>query len=161
MEEATYWKKCNVCKKPIGLNQKYFICSVSTCNQKRTGLSFCSLNCFESHLPFANHKTAGAVEKVAPSTPEAVPAEPRRIIVSSSASSPGGTSFRESQNAGLEDDVLIVASKLKQYIRAKSDMNTSAEVMNVLSDKVRRLCDDAIDQARAEGRKTVLDRDFR
>ena len=32
--------------------------------------------------------------------------------------------------------------------------------MDVLSDYVRVLCDRAIDSARAEGRKTVLDRDF-
>jgi histone H3/H4 len=39
-------------------------------------------------------------------------------------------------------------------------MNTSASVMDVLSDYVRVLCDRAIDNARSEGRKTVLDRDF-
>lgn len=32
--------------------------------------------------------------------------------------------------------------------------------MEVLSDYVRVLCDRAIDHARAEGRRTVLDRDF-
>ena len=54
-----------------------------------------------------------------------------------------------------------MASKLKDYIHARSEMNTSASVMEVLSDIVRRACDDAIDQARKEGRKTVLDRDFK
>ena len=62
--------------------------------------------------------------------------------------------------AASQDDVLIVASKLKAYIRDKSGMNTSAEVMDVLSDRVRRLCDTAIANAQAAGRKTVLDRDF-
>ncbi len=59
-----------------------------------------------------------------------------------------------------DNEVLIVASKLKNYIRAKSGMNTSASVLGVLSEKVRQLCDQAIESARADGRKTVKDRDF-
>lgn len=39
-------------------------------------------------------------------------------------------------------------------------MNTSGQVMDVLSDHLRVICDRAIENARAEGRKTVLDRDF-
>lgn len=58
-------------------------------------------------------------------------------------------------------EILIVASKLKDYMNAKSGMNTSASVMEVLSDIVRRACDEAIDQAQKEGRKTVMDRDFK
>lgn len=59
-----------------------------------------------------------------------------------------------------EKEVLIVASKLKNYIRERSGMNTSSAVMDVLSDRLRELCDRAIDHARTEGRKTVMDRDF-
>lgn len=57
-------------------------------------------------------------------------------------------------------EVLVVASKLKNYIKAKSGMNTSAAVMAVLSERVRQLCDQAVDRAKSEGRKTVMDRDF-
>jgi hypothetical protein len=57
-------------------------------------------------------------------------------------------------------EVLVVASKVKGYIRTKSTMNTSATVLDVLTEKVRQLCDSAIAKAQAEGRKTVLDRDF-
>ena len=39
-------------------------------------------------------------------------------------------------------------------------MNTSAAVMEALSAKIRGLCDQAIDTAKSEGRKTVMDRDF-
>lgn len=60
----------------------------------------------------------------------------------------------------MPQEVLIVASRLKEYIHARSEYATSAAVMDVLSDHVRILCDRAIDNARAEGRKTVLDRDF-
>ena len=55
---------------------------------------------------------------------------------------------------------LVVVSKLKSYIREKSGLNTSAAVAEVLSDKVRALCDQAIENARKDGRKTVMDRDF-
>jgi len=58
------------------------------------------------------------------------------------------------------EDILIVASKLKAYVRARSGMNTSDGVLRELSDRVRSLCDAAIRRAREEGRKTLLDRDF-
>jgi histone H3/H4 len=63
------------------------------------------------------------------------------------------------ENEG-KSEVLVVASKLKNYIREKSQMNTSAAVVEVLSNRLRRLCDEAIEKARADGRKTVMDRDF-
>ena len=60
----------------------------------------------------------------------------------------------------VPEDILIVVSKLKKYIKARSGMNTSDTVMPVLSSYVRRLCDQAIRVAAEDGRKTVLDRDF-
>jgi histone H3/H4 len=57
-------------------------------------------------------------------------------------------------------EVLVVASKIKTYIKTKSGMNTSAAVMERLSQKVRQLADEAIENAKREGRKTVMDRDF-
>jgi histone H3/H4 len=59
-----------------------------------------------------------------------------------------------------EKEVLVVASKLKNYIRSKSGMNTSGAVIEAISDKIRRLCDQAIEHAKQDGRKTVMDRDF-
>jgi hypothetical protein len=58
-------------------------------------------------------------------------------------------------------EVLIVVSKLKSYIKAKSGMNTSDGIVPVLSELVREICDRAIENARADGRKTVLDRDVK
>jgi len=58
-----------------------------------------------------------------------------------------------------EQEVLIVASKLKNYIKAQADMNTSASVVETMSACVRQLADEAIARARADGRKTVKDRD--
>jgi histone H3/H4 len=59
-----------------------------------------------------------------------------------------------------EKSILVVVSKLKSYIRSVSGMSTSANVAPRLSDAIRSLCDQAIEKAKAEGRKTVMDRDF-
>lgn len=59
-----------------------------------------------------------------------------------------------------DDEILVVASKLKNYIRDKSSMNTSASVLPTVSAKLRQMCDQAIENARNDGRKTVKDRDF-
>ena len=55
--------------------------------------------------------------------------------------------------------VLVVASKLKAYIKNKAGMNTSAGVLSAMSEVVRQLCDAAIERAQSDGRKTVKDRD--
>jgi len=59
-----------------------------------------------------------------------------------------------------DKEVLIVASKLKIYIKSSSGMNTSGNVITALSNRVRDLCDQAIENAKSQGRKTVMDRDF-
>lgn len=59
-----------------------------------------------------------------------------------------------------EQEVLVVVSKLKNYIRAASGMNTSGNVAPILSEIVRNLCNQAIEKAKTDGRKTVMDRDF-
>ena len=59
-----------------------------------------------------------------------------------------------------EKDVLIVVSKMKNYIKDQSSMNTAGNVGPKLSDIIRTLCDRAVNNAREDGRKTVMDRDF-
>ncbi len=59
-----------------------------------------------------------------------------------------------------DKEVLVVASKLKKYIRTASGMSTSANVAPALSDTIRSLCDQAVENAKADRRKTVMDRDF-
>lgn len=153
IEEKNYWRKCSSCKGAIGLGAKYYQCNVSTCNTNKTNYVFCSVNCFETHLPGARHKDAYAIEETAPKT-----STPQRIIVGGTpapvAASATGKSSLQSR------EVLIIASRLKDYIHLRSEFNTSGGVMDVLSDYIRVVCDHAIDNARAEGRKTVLDRDF-
>jgi histone H3/H4 len=56
--------------------------------------------------------------------------------------------------------VLVVASKVKQLIKDQSGMNTSASVMDALTKVVEREIQKAIERAKNDGRKTVMDRDF-
>jgi len=169
--QRTFWRLCSSCKRELAFEGDYFACSVSTCNRKRTGLTFCSLPCFEAHVPTLRHREAWAEQMRGPSreqwaqeqaeeaaeAPE--PAERReRRIVGAPGGAGGGTVALRDQD--VPRDVLIVVSKLKAYVRARSGMNTSDGVMDVLSDIVRELCDGAIRKAAQDGRKTVLDRDF-
>jgi hypothetical protein len=148
--EMTYWRKCGSCKKEIGFNTIYQICSVSSCSKH----AFCSVNCWDLHNPIMNHKSSWAEEKRSPNKSDAVSEAseaPRRVIV---------TPKQTISEAHDTHEILIVASKLKQYIKDKYDMNTAASVMDVLSNNVRRMTDRAAEKARSEGRKTIMDRDF-
>jgi hypothetical protein len=163
------FRRCSSCKQDIALGAKYWVCSVSTCNRGRTALAFCSTTCWDAHLGYVHHRESWAEERRAPltldppaGTPQAAPAgapaerAPRRTIVTPAPTSPAPSTAR-----APEREILIVASKLKAYVRARSDMNTSDRVFDVLSDEVRRIADRAIEEARREGRKTVLDRDVK
>ena len=55
---------------------------------------------------------------------------------------------------------LVVVSKLKKYIKEESGFSTASSVVGALSGKIRNLCDQAIEKAKSDGRKTVMDRDF-
>jgi hypothetical protein len=189
------WRYCSSCRGEIAFEQVYWECSVSTCARvAKTGLFFCSVPCWEAHLPTMRHREAWAVEKKAPSeaawrrqqlederrsaggepepsrpaAPRASapsPAAPRASTPSPPAAAPVRRVIAPDPPAGDDelstDDILIVASKLKKYIRARSGMNTSEGVMSALSDHLRKLCDLAIRHAAEDGRKTVLDRDIK
>jgi hypothetical protein len=173
------WLHCNICKKDIAFGSSYFVCSVSTCNRKRTGLIFCSVPCFQAHLPTARHRDAWAEQEKAPSRaewqasqssgdndspdptlpdPAARPAPNFRAAVPAAAGPAPTAASRPDPEAALE--VLVVVSKLKKYVRDWSGMNTSDTAVSVLSDHLRELCREATRQAGLDGRRTVLDRDF-
>lgn len=141
------WRKCAICKKAINYGAIYQQCSVSTCKKH----SYCSVSCWDSHVPIMNHKSAWAEEERAPRF-ETSASPVRRVIVS--------TSQSVSKDVSGDADILIVASKLKAYIKNKADMNVSANVLEALSDIVRQKADDAIYKAKKEGRKTVMNKDF-
>lgn len=152
MSDAEQWRRCSACKEPITFGADYWVCNVSTCNRKRTGLAFCTVTCWEVHLPGANHRESWAVEKKAPASAEAAAEaaerKPRRRLA------------RPADGASAaEADVLVVASRLKDYVRERSEFNTSDRVLGPLSDIVREVVDEAIENARRDGRRTVLDRD--
>ncbi len=200
------WRRCSSCRAWIPFRTAYWVCSVSTCNRRNTAFVFCSVDCWDAHLPTMNHREAWAEEKRSPSAAEwerqmqaAGKARPARRSSAddrpgpaqrSSANdrpgpprppapraSPGdrpqtvlrrggaaGSSTAASTGGGLADEapeeILIVASRLKEYIRVRSGgMNTSERVLRPLSAIVREACDEAIRAARRAERKTVLDRD--
>ena len=170
MSEAEYFRLCSTCKKPIGFGADYFKCSVSTCNRNKLALYFCTLACWDAHLPEAKHRDAWAEPVKAPTRAQlqAVEREEAEREERSKAREITMTEEAEKRrriinHAGedLPKDVLVVVSKLKAYIKARSGMNTSDSVTEVLSDQIRKLCDAAIEVAQSDGRKTVLDRDFR
>lgn len=57
-------------------------------------------------------------------------------------------------------ETLVVVSKIKKFIKDQADMNTSASAMGPLTRVVEEACKKAIEKARSDGRKTVMDRDF-
>lgn len=154
MTEVTYWRKCGSCKKVIGFNTIYQVCNVSTCRK----MVFCSVDCWNLHNPVMNHKSSWAEENRSPKKENYQSEEdtnsPRRILVTNR------TSESSAVGDASEEDILIVASKLKQYVKDRFDMNTSANVMEALSHIVRRQTDRAVSRAKSEGRKTLMDRDF-
>jgi histone H3/H4 len=59
-----------------------------------------------------------------------------------------------------ESPMLVVAAKVKAYVKERTGMSTSAAVMPVLSAVVAQLLDAAMTRATGDGRKTVKDRDI-
>ena len=168
---------CSACRKPISFGSTHWVCSVSTCNRDRTRLVFCSVACWDSHVATLRHRDAWAVEARAPmrgdavqappderprppATPAPPPPKPSEAPSARPAESVAAQAGEPALSSQYEhDDVLIVVSKLKKYIRDRSGMNTSDAVAEALGQHVRRICDDAIRNAARAGRKTVLDRD--
>lgn len=223
--EPRHFRLCSSCKRALEFGKQFYVCSVSTCNRSRNPLTFCSLPCFEAHVPVLRHREAWAEEKTAPTRDQFL-AE-RELAESAESSKPGSragsgedwrespaarakqrperaehtvdnerlgrvtlnrspgtdtrapsvvrraataTRFQPAYNADNKEllmsdeqgtkEVLVVISKVKAYIRAKSSMNTSDAVTEALSDLVRATCDQAIEKAKGEGRKTVMARDI-
>jgi len=54
---------CSTCRARIAPDQARYRCSVSACNIGRLKLRFCSVACFEKHIPTARHRNAVCVEE--------------------------------------------------------------------------------------------------
>lgn len=146
------WRRCGPCKKMIGFDSTYYVCSVSTCRKH----VFCSHECWRAHVPLMRHKDAWSEEEKSPKKDDIEVLKPDRQERATKIIRQTPTVSSES----LPKDVLIVASKLKAYVKAKSGLSTSASVMEKLSDMVRTHCDKAIEEAKRNDRKTLMDRDF-
>jgi len=175
MNEPDTWHVCSICRAAIPFDHTYYACSVSTCNRKRTALYFCSVACWEAHVPMMRHRDAWAEENRSPSRAaherqqrEAEEAASRRAAVAATrvddaavaTRAPVATGAPAASDEPLPRDVLVVVSKLKRYIKARSGMSTSDNVVGILSDHLRALCTEAIRQAGQDGRRTVMSRDF-
>jgi hypothetical protein len=171
VDDASSWKRCSTCKKPIAFASGYFTCNVSTCNRKGTDFAFCSVACWDGHVPVLRHREAWAEEQRAP-TAETWAAQQRaqaeraatpavaRPAPAPDRPGPASSAGTASRGEPMPHDILIVVSKLKAYIKARAGMNCSDGLVDVLSDHVRALADQAVEHARVAGRKTVLDRDL-
>lgn len=60
----------------------------------------------------------------------------------------------------MAKETLVVVSKVKKFIKDSADMNTSASAIGALSEAIEKECRKAIENAKKDGRKTVMDRDF-
>jgi hypothetical protein len=133
-------------------------------------LFFCSVECFDGHVPGARHRDAWAEKNQSPTRQEYEREQAEEAAALARAetreAAPAVAAVRPSPRpapapaAAMPREVLIVVSKLKGYVRARSGMNTSDNVVDALSDHLRRLCDRAVANAERDGRRTVMDRDF-
>jgi hypothetical protein len=118
------------------------------------------VSCWDGHLPIARHRDAWAEEKHAPATAEAEePSLPSRVKPSPKKPARRVIPRPAPPQDTSPEEVLIVASRLKDFVKAASGFNTSDRVLEPLSEIVRRVCLEAIENARRDGRKTLLDRD--
>lgn len=159
MELPASFKRCSTCKNPIGFDTRYFLCSVSTCNRKRMQLVFCSVSCWDAHQADARHRDAGAEEARSPSQAAWAreQAEEKKRAAASAAGDAPVVMKKVTGAASL--DILVVASRFKEYIAQRAGMATSERVLGFLSDHLRHVCDEAIAAAGKDGRRTVMDRD--
>ena len=133
------WRSCSTCKKPIEFQQTYYACSVSTCNRTRHGFCFCSVSCWDAHVPMMRHRESWAEQHTAP-TREAWEREQQTEQAPHKASRATAV---HAEAAGSSQDVLIVVSKLKQYIKQQAAMHTADTVHGVLSGPAMKRIDQA------------------
>jgi hypothetical protein len=69
-DERKFWKACSTCRKELPFDAMYWVCNVSTCNRPRTALAFCSVPCWDAHVPMLRHRDAWAEEQRSPTAAE-------------------------------------------------------------------------------------------
>ncbi len=63
------------------------------------------------------------------------------------------------ENPNIEE-ALVVASKVKKMIKDEGGLSTSAQAIDQLTIRIQTICNKAIENAKSDKRKTVMDRDF-
>jgi histone H3/H4 len=63
------------------------------------------------------------------------------------------------ENPNVEE-TLVVASKVKKFIKEETGLSTSSQAYDQLTYRVQQSCLAAIENAKTAKRKTVMDRDF-
>ncbi len=58
------------------------------------------------------------------------------------------------------EEALVVASKVKKLIKDEATLSTSSQAIDQLTVRVQAVCNQAIENAKSDKRKTVMDRDF-
>lgn len=182
-DEPAHFRLCSSCKRPLAFGASYYTCSVTTCNRPKMTLTFCSVPCFQAHVPTLRHREAWAEEQRAPSraawlaqraadtTDQERPlgaarekgsASPGKApsVVRRTATATDPTHAELEEPLMSNEEVLVVVSKVKAYIKARAGMNTADAVSAAVSDVVRAACDRAVERAKADGRKTVMARDI-
>lgn len=69
---------CSMCRKALSIGDRIYRCSVSTCNSGRVKFFFCSVACWDAHLPTARHRNASAIEEIAKKENKPPQPPPRR-----------------------------------------------------------------------------------
>ena len=175
---VTHFRLCSSCRRPLPFGARYYTCSVSTCSRGKHAYTFCSVPCFQAHVPTLRHRDAWAEQQTAPTQEaweaqqqaerdealreDAQPEDPGVVRRAATATTPKNQAAHKEPRMSNEvpKEVLVVVSKVKAYIRASSGMNTSDAVTEALSELVRGACEQAVAKAKADGRKTVMARDI-
>jgi len=119
------------------------------------GLFFCSVRCWDAHLPEMRHREKWAVEKRSPTRAqhqaalaELADKEARQTAAATKDALPKRVAGASADDAeDLSDEILIVASRLKDYVTDHFALRTSDSVLVALSELVRGLISDAVDRA--------------
>jgi histone H3/H4 len=122
-------------------------------------LVFCSVPCWDAHQADARHRDAGAQETRSPSAAEWARETALEKEKNAAKNEEPGPVRMQRVTGASSLDTLVVAAKLKDYIRLRAGMSTSDRCLGLLSDHLRTLCDRSIEAAGRDGRRTVMDRD--
>src|SRR3954453_7226952 len=126
---AEHFRLCSSCKRPLAFAAPYWVCSVSTCNRAKMPYTFCSVSCWQAHVPVLRHRDAWAEERRAPTKAQfeaeqnetqnderqaAARSTERRAVT---ATIPITAIKERSMSSEDSKEVVIVVSKVKSYIK--------------------------------------------